>query len=123
MHALSASEPHPESEAPMFTPPPLPVRTTPLHSRQIFTLRGWKGQRIECVEGHVWVTQDRDLRDIVLGAGEGFTFDRSGPVLVYALGAASFRVESAGAASALSAHPRPPARWATPAAAGCAASY
>lgn len=46
--------------------------------------------RIRCETGTVWLTQDNDLRDIVLKAGEQFEPDRSGNVLVYALEAASF---------------------------------
>ena len=43
------------------------------------------GDRIECVSGTVWVTQDGELRDIVLKAGESFRLDRSGHALVSAL--------------------------------------
>jgi len=43
------------------------------------------GDRIECVSGTVWLTQDGDLRDIVLDAGESFRLDRTGRALVSAL--------------------------------------
>ena len=36
------------------------------------------GQRIECLAGCLWLTQDGDPRDIVGEAGEAFDFDRRG---------------------------------------------
>jgi hypothetical protein len=42
------------------------------------------GQRVECLRGMLWLTIDRDPRDILLGPGEGFTFDRDAPSLVSA---------------------------------------
>jgi hypothetical protein len=44
------------------------------------------GDRIECVAGALWVTQDGDPRDVVLGAGDAFDVDRAGPLLMTALG-------------------------------------
>ena len=42
------------------------------------------GRRVEVVSGTIWITQDGDLRDIVLGAGEAFDFDRRGEALLSA---------------------------------------
>ena len=48
------------------------------------------GRRVECVSGSLWVTQDGDLRDIVLKAGESFAFDHKGDALISALDDSSF---------------------------------
>jgi hypothetical protein len=53
------------------------------------------GTQIRCEKGTLWLTQDNDVRDIVIAAGEQFTTDRKGTVLVYALADASFSVASA----------------------------
>lgn len=63
---------------------------THLQKRQVFSLIGKPGQRLEVRSGEVWVTQDGDPRDLVLGAHQCFTLDRSGKVLVSALRDASF---------------------------------
>ena len=63
---------------------------THLQKRQVFSLIGKPGQRLEVRSGEVWITQDGDPRDLVLGAHQCFTLDRSGKVLVSALRDASF---------------------------------
>jgi hypothetical protein len=55
-----------------------------LKRNQVVTVRGGLGHSIVCDSGTVWVTQDGDLRDIILRAGEAFTLDRNGPALVQA---------------------------------------
>jgi hypothetical protein len=47
-------------------------------------LHAESGRRVEVVSGTLWITQDGDLRDIVLGAGEAFDFDRRGEALLSA---------------------------------------
>jgi hypothetical protein len=49
---------------------------------------------IRCRTGSLWITQDSDPRDVVLGPGDLFLPDRDARVLVSALEASSFTVES-----------------------------
>ncbi|HLX79034.1 MAG TPA: DUF2917 domain-containing protein [Burkholderiales bacterium] len=57
----------------------------PLRSNQPLRIENGYGRRISVLEGHVWVTQDGDPRDIVLGAGEDFVFDRRAMAVLSAL--------------------------------------
>ena len=66
---------------------------TPLAHRRILNLSNRNGDRVECLDGSVWITQDGDPRDVVLEAGEGFTLDRPGTALVYALADARVAVQ------------------------------
>jgi hypothetical protein len=50
------------------------------------------GQRIECLEGCVWVTMDHDRRDVIIEAGQFFTADRRQRVLVHALAPSRVRL-------------------------------
>lgn len=56
-----------------------------LKPKQLLKVRGGIGHTIVCHDGSLWVTQHRDPRDIVLGAGEAFALDRDGLALVQAL--------------------------------------
>lgn len=50
-----------------------------------------RGDRVECLAGTLWITQDGDPRDTVLGTGESFTADRDGRLLASAMGAGGAR--------------------------------
>jgi len=54
------------------------------------------GERVACLRGMVWLTQENDVMDRVIAAGESFVCDRAGVVLVNAL-----------AHDAVVEHPRP----------------
>lgn len=92
---------------------------TRLQRRQTFQLRARRGERIECQTGELWITQDGDPRDIVLGPRQCFTLDRAGTTVVSALKDAAFvyrRSES------LARNPKP-AVTATAALPDCAPAY
>ncbi len=55
-----------------------------LGRRQRLELEDAVGNTIVCLRGGVWITQHHDTRDIVLGAGERFVFDRPGLAIVQA---------------------------------------
>lgn len=62
-----------------------PVR---LSDDELLRVRHAGAAEVRALQGQVWVTQDGDLRDIVLQAGESFRFDRDSPVLIAPFGSA-----------------------------------
>jgi hypothetical protein len=64
-----------------------------LRAEQILRIDDALALRMVCERGTLWVTQDGDLRDLILGDGDSFTFDHSGVALVSALQATSVRFE------------------------------
>jgi hypothetical protein len=73
---------------------PLSPLVNGLQKGQLMALPGRRGARIESRRGAVWVTQDGDLHDVVLDAGEAHVLDRDAPVLIQALDAACVSVQS-----------------------------
>ena len=63
-----------------------------LDKGRLHRLNHAQGLRIVALTGCLWVTQDHDLRDLVLEAGEGFTLDRDGGAVLSALSDTSFLV-------------------------------
>ncbi len=87
------------------------LNTSPvcLAKSQAVTLTDAKGSQIRCLSGGLWITQDRDPRDIVLAPGESFTLDRVGPAIVWALAPSSVEMRAAERQRPLAAIAR---RWA-----------
>jgi ferric-dicitrate binding protein FerR (iron transport regulator) len=44
-----------------------------------------KGVCVDVAQGQVWITQEGDVRDLVLRAGESWRIDRDGLTLIQAL--------------------------------------
>lgn len=56
-----------------------------LEPNQLARLTDACGTRVDCIDGHAWITIDGDRRDIVLARGESFVVDSPAPVIVHAL--------------------------------------
>ncbi len=63
-----------------------------LRKGEIHRIHHGAGQRIEALNGCLWVTMDNDLRDIFVSPGEGFSIDRDADTLVSALDDSQFVV-------------------------------
>lgn len=44
-----------------------------------------KGTKITCRTGSLWITQDRDARDYILGPGQSLELEHGGDAIVFAL--------------------------------------
>lgn len=51
----------------------------------LLALRDAQGTRIQCHEGALWVTQEGDIRDIVIGPGDALTLRAPGLTVVTAV--------------------------------------
>jgi uncharacterized protein YjiS (DUF1127 family) len=58
-----------------------------LEPGELLRLREATGRHVGVVRGSVWITQDGDPADRVIGSGESFRFDRDGLAIVAPLGA------------------------------------
>ena len=86
-----------------------------LPTRAVFAVPDGAGVGIECRSGSVWVTLDRDPRDIVLEAGDRFEGADHRRVLVSALASSCITVSDAQpAATPLPAAVRPWSLWRLP---------
>jgi len=65
-----------------------------LKPRDTLTLEAARGALVRCLEGLVWITQDGDRADHVVGAGDSFRVDRDGSVIVQATRPARVAIES-----------------------------
>jgi Protein of unknown function (DUF2917) len=58
---------------------------TKLGKGELLRIHDGQGKGIAVFQGDVWITQEGDLRDVVLGAGDSFALDKPGLALVQAL--------------------------------------
>lgn len=58
---------------------------TTLDKRELLRIRDGQGSGVAVLDGVVWVTQDGDPRDVFVGPGASFAFDRPGLAIVQAL--------------------------------------
>ena len=63
---------------------PLTSEPIALAARCVHRIESAQGVEIACVRGAIWVTQERDLRDWVLMAGQSTVLERVGLAVVYA---------------------------------------
>jgi hypothetical protein len=63
---------------------PLTLEPIALAARCVHRIESAKGMEIACVRGAIWVTQERDARDLVLMAGQSVVLEKGGLAVVYA---------------------------------------
>lgn len=69
--------------------------TVTLPARQVLEIAGGAGLRILCTAGSLWLTLDRDMRDVVLQPGDSFTPDSPRRLLLYAFEPSTFALADA----------------------------
>jgi hypothetical protein len=72
-----------------------------LAADELLPLAEIRGTRLRCIEGNLWLTLDRDRRDIFLAPGESFVVDGDGVALLQALAPTRLAVETCRDAAAL----------------------
>lgn len=55
-----------------------------LAARSVHRIDNARGLRVSCVRGAIWITQERDPRDLILASGQSVVLDRAGLAVVYA---------------------------------------
>ena len=55
-----------------------------LETREVIRLHDPRGARVECLQGALWITQNKDHRDYFLAANDALTLDRPGLALIHA---------------------------------------
>jgi Protein of unknown function (DUF2917) len=71
-----------QEEATMAAPLDAPVH---LKERESLRIADGAGRPVKCLRGTLWITQEGDHEDRVIGSGEGFVLNRPGLSLVTAM--------------------------------------
>lgn len=82
-----------------------------LTRNQTLGVREAKGCRVVCRQGGLWITEEGDTRDIVIGAGESFLIDNNGLTLLHATEDACIGLSRPGRGNAWAVWRRIGARW------------
>jgi hypothetical protein len=69
--------------------PPGSLPVIHLEAGQLLDLTDAAGVAVKATSGRLWITQDRDSRDIVLNPNQSFVIDRPGLTLISAIGSAA----------------------------------
>lgn len=67
-----------------------------LEAGDVLPLERARGVRLACLEGSLWLTEERTPIDVVLAAGESYAVENGGRTLVQAMGRSRLAVEAAG---------------------------
>ena len=74
--------------------------TVRLRRHEHMNLAGAAGWTITALSGSIWITQDGDVRDVVLEAGQSIVLDRDGPAILSPFDDACLRIAGSGLAKA-----------------------
>jgi hypothetical protein len=74
---------------------PLTLEPIAIAARCVHRIENARGNRVSCVRGVAWITQERDQRDLILASGQSVVLDRPGLAVVYALREAVITVGAA----------------------------
>jgi hypothetical protein len=67
-----------------------------LEQGDLLPLDSAKGVRISCVEGSLWLTEERGAADVVLQPGQSYEVEATGRTLVQAMSRSRVAVEALG---------------------------
>lgn len=67
-----------------------------MERNQLITLRQARGVRVDCLDGTLWLTEERMPDDVVIEAGQSFVIATPGLTLVMALQRSTLRVSDRG---------------------------
>jgi hypothetical protein len=76
--------------------PVLDIKPIKLNARSVHRIEAGKGLQVTCLEGVAWITQAKDMRDVILSRGQSFVLDRKGLAVVLALKDATVLVGAPG---------------------------
>jgi hypothetical protein len=74
---------------------PLALEPIALAAGSVHRIENARGERVSCVQGSAWITQESDERDLILAAGQSVVLDRPGLAVVYAFKETVFTVAPA----------------------------